>query len=184
MYQILVGFVFISMNFYINFGYSAIGLIPDFVGYFLIGRALYELEDEATHFRAAKGSVKIMTVVSIVAYILDLTGIIKYSPFSRILIEVTGVLNMAIGFGCLVMYAYITYLITLGVQEMEGEYNEDMNGTGLMTAWKWMIGAKALNYCMVIIGAFLPDVSVVTSLLVLITLVLYFVQFYKCARRY
>lgn len=184
MYKLLIGILLISVNFSIEIDYMTIGLVPDFIGYMLIGRALYELEDEATYFVAAQGPVFIMKIVSVLMYIIDLTGIVKYGAISEFLGGLMGVLYMVIGFACLIMFVYITYLITSGIQEMEGEYNEDMNGDRLMTAWKWMVGVKAVNYCLVLIAPYLPYMVQVLTIALLLTLVLYLVQFYRSARVY
>ena len=184
MYKLLIGILLISVNFSIEIGYITIGLVPDFIGYILIGRALYELEDEAKYFVAAKGPVKIMSIVSILMYIIDLTGAVRYGFLFELLGVAIGIIYMLVGFACLIMFAYITYLITSGVQEMEGEYNEDMNGDKLMTAWKWMIGVKAVSYCLALIAPYLPFVPLALTSTLVLTLVIYLVQFYKSARAY
>lgn len=182
MYKILVGLVFISVNYYMNFDGLRVGILPDFIGYFLIGLALKEFEDEATHFKAARGSVRVMMIVSIVMYILEIIEIIHGGIIVKVLGGMFGVTYMAIELVYLVMYAYITYLITLGMQEIE--YDDEMDDDGLMTAWKWVFGTKAFCYCCILISGYLPYLSQVTTVAVLVALAFYMIQFFKCAKRY
>lgn len=184
MYKLLIGLLFISVNYSIQVDYAIIGVIPDFIGYILIGQALRELEDEATYFVAARGPVKIMTLVSIFMYIIDLTGIVRYGFLSEVIDSLKGVLYMALGFACLIMFVYITYLITCGVQEMEGEYNQDMNGDGLMLTWKWMVGVKATYYCLSLILPYVLYLTEIFTVALMLTVVLYLLHFYKSARSY
>ena len=98
MYKILVGLFFISVNYYMNIDGLRVGILPDFIGYFLIGWALKELEDEATHFKAARGAVRVMMIASIVMYILEIMEIINGGMIARFLGGMLGVTYMAVEF--------------------------------------------------------------------------------------
>ena len=66
--KLFLGLIFILLDFEIKHGAAVIGLVPDFVGYFLIMKGLEKRDDPWRH-----GAFGLM-LVSIVLFVADLTG--------------------------------------------------------------------------------------------------------------
>ncbi len=125
MSNIFIGFIFIFFNFTLNLGGAKIGLIPDFIGYIMISRGLLELNQESPMFMKVKPYATGMAVYTGVLYALDLLGITALG----------GGLGILLGIIALIISLYITYMIIMGILEMEKVYNTNLNGNTLKGIW-------------------------------------------------
>ena len=184
MYKILVGMILALFDIVISIDHMRIDIVPDFVGYILIWRELVELEDEATYFVAAEKNAYFMKIFMLAFFVLDLFGI-KSAIFKMGLFgSLTTIVYLLVEAFIVVMFLYIAYDITCGVQEMEEEYEEDMCGDELMRAWKVMAIASAIYMLCYIISFYLSEIGLITSVLVIVAQTYYLVRFCACARRY
>ena len=65
--KLFLGLIFILLDFEIKYGSAVIGLLPDFIGYFLVMKELEKWDDPWRH-----GAFGLM-LVSIVLFVVDLT---------------------------------------------------------------------------------------------------------------
>ncbi len=134
--KIFIGFLLIFLDFNLFFGYSQIGLIPDFVGYIVMIKGLEEMARESTRFETVKPYAIIMAVYTGILYYMDFTGI----TFSM------GGLSLLLGVLDSVISLSISYNIVMGVIDMEIKYNTLLNGYMLKATWTILAIFSILSY--------------------------------------
>ena len=153
MKQILTGFLFIFFEVNIDLGGAFIGLAPDFIGFYLIGKGLCELEEKSTHFRKIRSLNSGMVVYSGIIYAINAVGVSV----------MLGPLNMVLRIVCTGAMLYISYNIVLGLQQIESVNRCDLACKSLMGKWKLMAISQGLVYPMLFVPA-LYTIVVMASL--------------------
>ncbi len=106
MNNIMIGFIFVFLDFNLTFGNSKIGLIPDFIGYMVMAKGLIQMAEESLLFMKAKPYATGMAVYTGVLYFMDLSGIsVLLGALSYILAIVSTIISL-----------YISYNIVMGVK--------------------------------------------------------------------
>lgn len=163
MRNIFSGFILIFLDFNLNLGNSTIGLIPDFIGYFVMIGGLDQMVGESTIFTKVRPFVVGMAVYTGILYFLDLFGI---SMSLGVLTYVLALTSMAISL-------YISYNIVMGVIDMEGKYNRPLNGDSLKSTWTLMAVLNVLTFVSLLIPL-IAIISIIASLIVAIFFLLAF----------
>lgn len=165
MRTIFYGFIFIYLNFQLNLGDSSIGLIPSFIGYWLMLKGLTDLSAESEHFVRLQPIAFGMGIFTLVLYILDLLGIATDTVFP----------GLVLGLISIVMSIFITYNLVQGVREMEQGYGADLNGEQLQSRWIYLaVTLLAANLLF-----WMPFVNIAAVLAALVFIILFLAAFYR-----
>ena len=177
MKKILVGsvFVFFSMN--LSLGEGTLGLLPDFVGYFLLLQGAKELrEKEMVIFppiRLAEMVWKVLLAVTVLTYVLELFGI-------------SLAVDSVEGIACSVLlaagecYCWKKFIDALG--RIEREHVWDLNTLKLTTAWWIYVIAAVLNVVVIFVKT--PLLFGIILGLTITAPIYFMVQMYGMYKRY
>ncbi len=143
MSNIFFGFllIFFDFNFTIN-EIFIIGLIPDFAGYILMVKGLDTLAHESFHFERIRPFAVGMGIYSGIIYAFDLFGLSSQISFFG---SVLGIVSAVISI-------YITYVIILGIREIEDNNTVDLKSKSLMTC----LAIMAIFQVVVLFFSFIP----------------------------
>ena len=132
------------LNLTFTVGSMKIGLIPDFLGYILILKGIREISEEGIHFSKAELYIKGMIAYTLCAYITDLLGITD--QINQVTWIVQGIIfaNIAL---------YITYLIIMGIADIESQYKCNLKSETLYLLWKARVVWPVLAYLVVFVPA-------------------------------
>ncbi|NLG36645.1 MAG: hypothetical protein GX549_01420 [Clostridiales bacterium] len=142
MNNIWIGFIFIFLDFNLDINASRIGLIPDFVGYILMLRGLAEMAQESPRFEQARPYAVGMTIYTAMLYALDLFGF----SFAG-----GGYLAYLLGLASTAISLFISYLIVMGVRDIENQTGRSLRSEPLYSAWKVMAVLSAALYILILI---------------------------------
>lgn len=170
MRNIFIGFILVFLDFNLTLGNSKIGLIPDFIGYIVMINGLVELAEESPYFIKIKPYVTGMVIYSGILYVLDLLGAAaSLGAFTYVLAILSTVISL-----------YISYNIVMGVIEMERNYNTDLNGDSLKSAWNLLALFEVLTFILL----FIPPLAIVSIIITFIIAVCFLVAFSKSKNSY
>lgn len=159
MRNILIGFIFIFLDFNLDLGNSRIGLIPDFVGYIALINGLVEMSKESPLFMKVKSYASGMAVFSGILYVMDLLGIsVSLGGLSYVLAIISTVISL-----------YISYNIVMGVIDMESKNSKNFNGDSLKSAWTIIAVFNALTYVLLLF----PPMAFVCMIVTLIVTIFF-----------
>ncbi|MBH1940586.1 hypothetical protein I5677_06770 [Mobilitalea sibirica] len=161
--RIFIGFLFVFLNFNFNLNASTIGLIPDFIGYILIHKGLYELSLRSQWFGKVKPYVRCMVLFTAVIYVFDLLGISVSM----------GYLSLFLGLVSTIISLYITYSIVMGIQDMEKIYQWKLKAETLFMVWKLIAICSFLTY-LALIAPLLGFMGMVAGFIFHIVFLYYF----------
>lgn len=170
MTKIFIGFLLIFLDFSINFDTVTIGLLPDFIGYFLLIGSLTELAPQSTHFGKVKPFATIMAVYTVILYIIDLIGISALLGFVATLLGLFSTL----------ISLFISYHIIQGVMDIEKTRVCNLNSTSLFNKWKFLASMNALAYLLI----FIPGLNIVSIIASLIAGIVFLVGFSRTRKAY
>ena len=156
MKKIFIGLLFITLNFNIEIGASAISLLPDFVGYILIYLGMREIEHLSNHFLSGKRISVAAAVVSTITYVIAALGI-SYTgeyyideelyPFAFDSFYQTAGFLLDIATEALTIY--IMYQLIKGIEDMEMSFKSDLNSDTLMKLWIASLILSVTTYFMI-----------------------------------
>ncbi len=169
MTYIFVGLIFLFLDLNINLGQITIGLLPTFVGYFLLARGLQTLPEDPDFAKARTLSL-VMTVYTLVLYIVNLLGLQLQ----------LGLLGWILDAVRLVVYFSILYLLNRGIGQLQVKTGKDLGAEQLRPLWLVLVVLESatlvLNWIPVV-GAF----ALLGNLVVHIVLL---VLYYNVKKRY
>lgn len=123
MNNIFLGFIFILFDFTLNFNESTLSLMPAFVGYWFLGKGLVELQGRSESITKAIPLAKFMIVFSAITWLINLFAI------------QLGLVGTAIGLVETVFSIYVSYLVVVGIKEVEEYHQADLQANKLKQAW-------------------------------------------------
>lgn len=145
--KIFVGLLLVFLDINFTFNTTTIGLLPDFIGYFILIGGLAEMAAVNSHFGKARPFAIAMAIYTLILYILDLIGLSAALGYAA---TILGLLSTLISL-------YLSYHIVRGVMEIEDAQARSLNGTPLFTTWKVMAVADILAYLLL----FIPGLNVI-----------------------
>ena len=169
MTNIFVGLIFLFLDLNINLGQISIGLLPAFVGYYLLARGLQTLPEDADFSKARTLSL-VMAVYTLVLYILNLLGLSSQ----------LGLLSWILESVRLVVYFSILYLMNRGIGQLQVNTGKDLGAEQLRPLWLALVvleSAALILSWVPVVGAF----AMIGSLAVHIALL---VVYYNVKKRY
>lgn len=170
MKKIFVGFIFVLLNFTIDIGVVKIGLIPNFVGYFLILKGIGDLRENAQYFTWTHPTSAFFTVYSLVIYILDLTGVLVKNT---ILSTISGVMST-------IAAVLMMYLIVNGMCRLEKEKRVFLDAEYLKKIWMVICLIDVTLY----ISLLAPSLIVIFMFASLVATIVFLVTFYQSMGKY
>lgn len=109
MSKIFVGLLLVFLDINFTFNTTTIGLLPDFIGYFILIGGLAEMAAVNSHFGKARPFAIAMAIYTLILYILDLIGLSAALGYAA---TILGLLSTLISL-------YLSYHIVRGVMEIE-----------------------------------------------------------------
>lgn len=156
MRRIFIGMLFVFINFNLDLGASRIGLIPSFVGNYLIYKGLHELDGLSDRFTRTIPFAKGMAIYSAICYALDIFGL-SFSPWWY-LVYILGLISIIFTF-------YISRNIILGIKDIEIAREQDLNSRLLYSLLKLQTVLSLLSFVLLETPTLLPVSAVVTFLI-------------------
>ena len=141
MSNIFIGMLLVFLDFNLNVGNSTIGLIPDFIGYFIMTKGIIELSSESSNFSKVIPIAKGMIIYAGSIYLMDLLGI-SYS---------LGIITYILGLISTVASLYISYHVVIGIGDIERQTSKVLNAELLFRAWKVMAIFSVIMYLLIFI---------------------------------
>lgn len=170
MNDLFVGSIFVFLNINVHLGNVQLGLLPDFVGYFLIARGLATAAEDSRYFMKAKPWAQGMAFCSLCLYILDL---LAGSAQMQMLAWVLSLAALAVKF-------LIGYWIIAGFLQIEQARGWDLQAEKLRSMW---VFSAVLNGICTICG-WIPFVGAVGVLASCIIGICYLAALYKTKNLY
>ena len=170
MSKIFIGLLLVFLDFNLTFDTVTIGLLPDFIGYFILIGGLTEMAAVNSHFGKAKPFAILMAVYTLILYILDLIGLSAALGYAA---TVLGLLSTLISL-------HISYHIVQGVLELESAQARSLNGAPLFTTWKVLAVINILAYLLL----FVPGLNVVCMVVCFIAGVIFLIQLNRTRKAY
>lgn len=170
MSNIFWGFLLTFLDFNFTADTVIIGLLPDFIGYFLIAKGLSSLGNRSQFFTKAQPLANGMIVYSAILYVLDLFGI---SGSLGLLGAILGVISTIVGL-C------ISYYIIQGILDLERFYSVDLNGQTLYSIWRPLAVFELLVY----VGVIVPLLGVLLLIALFITTIMLLINLNTAKNRY
>lgn len=170
MKHIFIAYLLIFLDIDLNFGSVTIGLLPDFVGYIFMVKGLAQLAAESAYFEKVRTFAAGMAVYTGILYALDLLGIS---------VEL-GWITVILGTIALVISLYISYVIILGIEEIEQRRAADLYSRRLRSTWNVMAVTQILSYA----ALFAPALALICIIVSCICSIAYLVAFYQTKKAY
>ncbi len=170
MSKIFVGLLLVFLDINFTFNTTTIGLLPDFIGYFILIGGLAEIAAVNSHFGKARPFAIAMAIYTLILYILDLIGLSAALGYAA---TILGLLSTLISL-------YISYHIVQGVLELESAQARSLNGTPLFTTWKVMAVADILAYLLL----FIPGLNVICIIVRFVFGVVFLVHLNRTRKAY
>lgn len=160
MQNIFLGFLFEMLDFNLDIGASTIGLIPDFIGFWLLNKGMSELSTESDIFSRKSGLALILMACSLVIYVIDLLGLSL------------GLLGPIIGIAMTIAKFYLEYQVLIGMFELE-EYNHTHLGADdCKTKWIFVMVMNLLNIVLI----WIPFINIVCLIIAFIMGIVFLVS--------
>ncbi|MDR0839339.1 MAG: hypothetical protein LBN99_06815 [Oscillospiraceae bacterium] len=173
MRRIFVGMLLIFLNFNINIGNSVLGLIPTFIGYFVMRGGVAEMAatEPGTRFARVRPFVTAMTAYTAVCYALDLLGASA---------ELGG-LGAVLGLVSTAASLYVAYCIVRGVADIENGEGRDLDAARLYSVWR---AFAVLELAVVVLSVLLPALALVCAILLFVVAVMFLFAFNRSKNLY
>lgn len=161
MKKIVLGLVFVLINFNITLDNVIINLIPSFLGYYFIMNACVHLEHKTSnqHYLETRKYALLLFVITLFSFVLDLIGLSAISPIFSITV---GILNLVLS---LIFLNHLTQSITQTSQfNLSETWIERLN-----SLFKWIAILSVLSYVLMI--------APILALIVVIILIVFNVRY-------
>lgn len=169
MTNIFVGLIFLFLDLNIHFGTITIGLLPAFVGYYLLARGLQTLPEDPDFSKARTLSL-VMAVYTLVLYILNLLGISSQLGLLRWIID--GV-RLVVSFS-------ILYLLNRGIGQLQAKTGKDLGAEQLRPLWLVLVVLESVA----LVVSWVPVVSAFATMGCLAVRIALLVLYYNVKKGY
>ena len=132
---IFLGLIFVMLDFSVALGSLHIGLLPDFVGYYLIQRGARRMTPNCIRFADLRPAAKTFCIYSAVRYALELAGLLAGKRGMAMLlgaVELTGML-------------YTCWQLKSAVTALEEQKGLDLGAPQLSAAWTALLALSLLQ---------------------------------------
>ncbi len=168
--KLCVGILFLTLDFFVSLGSMKIGLLPDFLGYYLILRGMQDLEGQCPRFRKLQPLAIGLAALSLAPFFMDILGM--RTQISLVSIALGGLEQVA----RLVM----VHQLVKGVLDLEKQRGLALQGARLRALWlAWMLVSTLAWLC-----GWMPLVGTAAAFAAGILAICLLIAFYKTARLY
>ncbi len=162
------GLLLVLLDFNLNLGQVTIGLLPDFLGFYLVMKGAQALPAPA--FGKVRPMALAMAAYTGVLYVLDLTGIGGN----------LGVFGWVLGLVSLAVQMAILYYICLGVTQLQTQSGRDLGAEKLKPLWMALLILQGITQLLV----WVPVVDFFAALGCTVVAICYLVAFYGAKKAY
>lgn len=170
MKKIFWSIVIILLDFNLTAAGYSVGLIPDFIGFWLLSEAIIEFKEQSVYFQKVHSLTSFMIFFSLISYCLDcLSGNIS-----------NYLLLFVIQLFYTLMCLYVIYLILLGLKD-----TELLKGIDLKTSkvFRYFI-IYAVVTITIIIQIFIPSYMLMRYIATLVTCPIFLIELYRSINCY
>lgn len=170
MKKIFWSIVIILLDFNLTAAGYSVGLIPDFIGFWLLSEAIIEFKEQSVYFQKVHSLTSFMIFFSLISYCLDcLSGNIS-----------NYLLLFVIQLFYTLMCLYVIYLILLGLKD-----TELLKGIDLKTSkvFRYFI-IYAVVTITIIIQIFIPSYMLMRYIATLVTCPIFLIELYQSINCY
>ncbi|MGN1031351.1 MAG: hypothetical protein ACI4PQ_07080 [Butyricicoccaceae bacterium] len=158
---IFIGLIFVLLDFNIPFIEPTINCLPDWLGYLLLAAALRRMAEKSICFRKVRPFIRVAILYTGLLFVLNLFG----------LSERLGDLSLFPELVASLLALYITYLLGLGLNDLESAQFCVLRAYAVYEAWRWLMLSWVGTYTYQILITFPPHLPrVFLSVFIVITL--------------
>lgn len=140
MTYIFVGFVLILIDLTISVGKGVLDILPDFVGYILILKAMQGLAKRNPHFERGEKITRHIFWYTFVLFVADITGIFLKEGI------VYSIVGAALEAFAILASLALSYYIVTGVMRIEKAEKCDLKGKYLLLCWRIMAAFHVIAF--------------------------------------
>lgn len=188
MKKLMLGFVFIFLDFNLNLNEVSINLLPSFVGYILLYMGLGEMMKEVPRYGKIRIFCSVMVAVDFITWICNLLGLA--TMLEDVLVSVAGAeaLYLLITLAMTVVSYYISYQIVMGIADIEKKNEYSLGAGRLEKVWLIMVVSHLIASASSVFGIWGGDVMLVVMLpfllVMLVTVICFLVYFNRTKNEY
>lgn len=170
MEKICLGVLFLMLDFFVNLGAMKIGLLPDFLGYWLILRGMQDLEQQCPRFRKLQPLAIGLTALGLVPFFMDVLALrAQISMFT-----------IAMRLAEQAARLFMVGMLVKGVQDMEKQHGFALQGDKLRTLWLAWAVVSTLTWLL----SWIPLVGTVAAVAGGILAICLLIAFFSTARQF
>lgn len=170
MNKLFFGFLLVFINFYLNVNGHSLNIFPEWAGYCLIYSGLNDLLGEGEHFPLAKPWCLGMAVYTAIVWAIDLIfGSAKLGIIGSLLSLVATLISL-----------YVSYLILMGIADIEHNRGVDLGQEKLMKIWKIFVICILISSILL----FMPALAVIAALVAVVAVIIFLIRFNNTRKAY
>lgn len=163
MNRLFWGLLFVALDFELNPGSVTIGLLPDFIGWYLLMKGMEALAEENRYFDRGRHWAFALCLLNVVLYGADLLNPSGMNAFAMWMLGLAG---LCVG-------VYVTGSMIRGIRQMEEDHHRQLHSEKLKIMWmiQAVMGILAhLFSWLPLVGEFTAAAAVVTAVCLLIAM--------------
>lgn len=170
MNMLFYAMVFVLLGVNINIDGHSFGLLPDFIGYFLMMWGLESLGSQSRYFAKARPVAMGMIAYSAVLYVVDALAVTVYFQFWSFCLSAVA----------LAVRLLLSHWIVSGVQDVERSRNWNLEGEKLRSMWIYAVVISVIaTLC-----SWVPVVGQIAGIAEIVVCLLFLAAFYQSKKRY
>lgn len=191
MKRIFIGLLFVFFDFNISINeVHILGLLPDFIGYFLVWKGCGELAELSENFANAQKPCAFLMILSAMEFCSNLLGgrgiTVSYSSVNELLSSPIGISSTFL----VVIYTlvtmgisiYVLYSVTYGMVDVEMQaVSGAMRTSRLISAWKTMVVCDVMSLVSLLL---LPLLAILLIIAGFVAGICYLVFFHTAWKTY
>lgn len=165
------GLLFLNLNLTLNIGNNVINLLPAFIGMILLAKGMNRLRAQSRYFANSSSMALMFSFYAAAVWLMDFFGV---TP------SLAQQISLGIGIAQTAMVVYLTYILTIGMKELEKVVHADLNADSLKLFWYFSLVLNIGTY----IGIWVPIIALLCLIMNFFISIVYIVTFYKGAKNY
>lgn len=170
MNRLFWGLFFVVLDFDLTLGSASIGLLPDFIGYYLLMKGMEELAEESEYFDKGRHWAFAMVLASAIVYV---AGFLELSSGTAVGIWALGLVLYCVGL-------YVLYAMVSGIRQLERNDDRDLQAEKLKTMWLIQAVMGLIGYLL----SWVPLVGIFAALAAGVTAICMLAAMYGTKKRY
>lgn len=172
MNRLFWGAIFAFLNIDLNFGDMTVGLLPGFIGWYVIWKGLTELRDQSVHFEKVRTAAVMLIAYSAVIYVLALLPFpVDFGWVSVLLRVLASALSL-----------YVMYGMIRGIQDLEVRCGTKLNGASMLQIWKFDVVLELCDLVVTLLSV--PAAALILTIAVVVLKILLLIRLCKARNAY